>query len=160
MKKNIIIGLLILVPIILTPVVYFQHDRIETLFSPQTADGNSLIQRDGLYYQKFTEEPFTGEVTGKQRGKIVKGIREGTWVSYWDNGQLDYRGNYKNDKKEGTWVSYWDNGQLWDKGNIKNGKKEGRWVFYDSGGTKRITADTYGWDEGSGVYRNGKKVSD
>ena len=82
MTKNIIIGLLILIPIIVAPVVYFQHDRIENLFSSQTVDWNSLVKRNGLYYQKFTEEPFTGKVTGEQRGKIANGKTDGTFVVY------------------------------------------------------------------------------
>ena len=33
-------------------------------------DYNDLVKRDGLYYEKFTDEPFTGKSTGKERGKI------------------------------------------------------------------------------------------
>jgi hypothetical protein len=39
----------------------------------ETVKGNDLVERDGLYYKKFTEVPFTGEVTGKYQGKIKDG---------------------------------------------------------------------------------------
>ena len=68
---------------------------------------------------------------------------------YYDNGQLFYKGDYKNGKKDGPWVIYWSNGQLHYKGDYRNGKKEGTYVFFNRDGSK------YLW---SGVYRNGKKV--
>ena len=35
-----------------------------------------------------------------------------------------------------TRVSYYENGQLVEKGDYKDGKKEGPWVYYDGDGTK------------------------
>ena len=43
--------------------------------------------------------------------------------------------NYKDDEKDGAWIRYYANGQLEYKGNYKNGKKEGAWVSYDENGT-------------------------
>ena len=61
-----------------------------------------MVNRDGLYYPKFSDVPFTGEVTGKSQGNLKNGKREGDWVEYYDNGQLLSKGNYKNGKKEGV----------------------------------------------------------
>jgi len=48
------------------------------------------------------------------------------------------------------------------EGNEKDGKRDGLWVFYNKDGTKRMTpfmvADVI-LDAGSGLYRNGEKVS-
>ena len=161
MKKNIII------PLVLMCLMSFPSWGV-------TKD--DLVRRNGLYYQKFTDVPFTGEVEGKWKGSIKNGLKEGTWVTYYDNGQLwgkgDYKngdeegtwveywkngqlfskGNYTNGKREGTWVYYWGNGQLWKKGDYKNGEREGTWVWYHRDGSKKTS-----W---SGVYRNDKKVSD
>ena len=46
----------------------------------EEVDSDDLIERDGLYYKKGSEEPFTGNVVGKdigklcceERGKLVK----------------------------------------------------------------------------------------
>ena len=51
------------------------------------------------------------------------------------NGKAKYplmtsKGDYKNGKKEGSWETYWENGQLFSKGGYKNGKKEGYWESY------------------------------
>ena len=36
----------------------------------KNVDWNDLIKRDGLWYEKFTNEPFTGNSTGLKQGEI------------------------------------------------------------------------------------------
>jgi antitoxin component YwqK of YwqJK toxin-antitoxin module len=84
---------------------------------------DDLVQREGLYYQKFTDVPFTGEIDeGLERGNFKNGGQEGPWIGYWENGQLHFKGEYKNGKREGPWVEYYKNGQLLFKGNYRNGE--------------------------------------
>ena len=113
---------------------------------------DDLVERDGLYYEKFTDVPFSGEVTGKEQGSFRNGKREGAWVWYYEDGQLWFKENYKNNKKEGRRVIYYKSGQLRLEGNYKNGKWEGAWVFYNEVGTinKELT----------GTYKDGVKISD
>ena len=112
----------------------------------------NLVEREDLFYQKFSDVPFTGETTGDIQGSIKNGMFEGTWVYYHDNGQLQAKGNYKNSKREGAWSNYWDNGRLISEGNYKNGKKEGDWVGYDQNGTV--------WEPYTGTFKDGVKISD
>ena len=91
---------------------------------------DDLVEREGLYYEKFTDVPFSGEVTGKEQGSFRNGEREGAWISYWDNGQLRSKGNWKNNKREGVWFNYVDNGTLDSEGNFTNGINEGTWAYY------------------------------
>ena len=65
---------------------------------------DDLVKRDGLYYKKFTDVPFTGDITGKSQGKIKNGKKEGPWIRYHKNGQLENKGIYKDGKKDGLWV--------------------------------------------------------
>jgi hypothetical protein len=137
----------------------------------QTFD--DLVERDDVYYKKFSDVPFSGKVTGLGNGSIKNGKREGAWIRYYSNGQLYYKGNYKNGKKEGAWIRYYSNGQLYYKGNYKNGKKEGAWISYYSNGLL-ISKGNYknGKKEGawisylfdgsfrSGTYKDGVKISD
>ena len=141
-----------------------------------------LVERDGLYYEKFTDVPYTGKVTVDEQGKprdvegvFKNGKAEGAWVEYWigqlwrkgnfkngkedgawvyynDNGQLWQKGNYKNGKREGAWIGYHYNGQLSSKGNFKNGKKEGAWVSYEENGTVQKRL--------TGTFKDGVKISD
>ena len=132
-----------------------------------------LVEREGIYYQKFSDVPFSGKVTGDAQGSVKNGKRdgdwvlhesgqlkkgnfkngkrEGTWISYYDNGQLESKGNYKNGKQEGIWVEYWDDGELSTKGEYKKGKREGAWVSYVFGIVTKADA---------GTFKDGVKISD
>ena len=97
-----------------------------TLLFPSLAYGETmddLVRRDGIYYKKFSDIPFTGKVTGKSQGSLRNGKEHGPWVTYWDNGQLRSKGNYKNGEKDGSWVGYQDNGTVWKRftGTFENG---------------------------------------
>ena len=88
---------------------------------------DDLEYREGLYYQKFTDVPFTGKTTGQTQGTYKDGLLDGPYVSYYnnDNGQLCRKGHYKNGKKDGPWVSYRKDGTVDEKdtGTYKNGVK-------------------------------------
>ena len=63
---------------------------------------DDLVERDGLYYKKFTDVPFTGEITDKTaQGTFRNGKKEGPWVYYLPDGQLREKGTYKDGKKVG-----------------------------------------------------------
>ena len=103
---------------------------LSLLSSSCSEPNDDLVERDGVYYKKFSEVPFTGKVTGLRNGLMKNGKEDGEWVINHENGQLMCKGNYKNGKREGSWVWYYDNGQLVSKGNYKNGEDEGEWVRY------------------------------
>ena len=80
-----------------------------------------LVRRNSLWYLKFSDVPFTGEVTGQEQGSIKNGDREGLWVWYHMNGQLKTKGNFKNGDLDGVWEWYFGDGRLLNKENYKNG---------------------------------------
>ena len=126
----------------------------------ETLSLKDLVKRDGIFYKKFSDKPFTGKVKDKRYYKnsnktqrfffmensFVNGLRDGVWRQYWDNGQLWLKENYKNGKKEGSYIQYHENGKLNTNSNYKNGKPDGTWVYY--------------WDNEKirtkGNYKNGK----
>ena len=112
---------------------------------------DNLVERDGLYYKKFSYVPFTGKVEGKHQGFIMNGKIEGSWVTYYENGQVESKGNFKNGKREGFWVYYRDNGKLFFKGNYKNNLREGSWEGYNGDGSIQYFY--------TGTYKDGKKIS-
>ena len=112
---------------------------------------DDLIERDNVYYKKFSDVPFTGKVTGETQGYLNKGIKIDWWEEYWPNGQLKTKVWFKNGKREGSFVMYWDTGQLGSKGNYKNGKQEDTWVNFASDGSVN--------EELTGTFRNDVKVS-
>jgi antitoxin component YwqK of YwqJK toxin-antitoxin module len=132
---------------------FFAPILLLTLLFPALAFGETmddLVQRPkwtGLYYKKFTEVPFTGKVTGKSRGSFKDGKRDGPWVVYHKNGQLDEKVTYKNGEPDGPWVKYGKDGQLWYKETYKDGKKDGPWVGFLKDGQLYY----------KGTYEDGKK---
>tara|TARA_Y100001970_G_scaffold267596_1_gene357790 strand:+ start:1277 stop:1618 length:342 start_codon:yes stop_codon:yes gene_type:complete len=107
----------ILAPILLLVLLF------PTLVLGEEVTFDDLVKREGLYYQKFTDVPFDGKVTGQEQGSIRDGKKDGYWVEYRDNGQLSFKGTYKDGKRDSSWVGYYDNGQLWEKGTYKWDKK-------------------------------------
>ena len=100
----------------------------------ETVLADDLVVRNGIFYKKFTDTPFIGEVIGHQNGTIINGKRDGFWESYYDNGQLNWKGNYKDDCLDGPWEYYHENGQLSYKGNYKAGLEEGLFEHFQKNG--------------------------
>ena len=126
---------------------------LSLLSSSCSTPSEDLLVRDGLYYKKFSDVPFSGKVTGSFNGSIKNGKAEGEWISHYSDGQLMSTGNYKNGEMEGEWFTYfWSSGQLMSKGNYKNGKREGAWVDYKRDGSLDR--------EWSGTFKNGVKITD
>ena len=85
-------------------------------------DYTDLVTRDGLWYEKITDKPFTGNVIGDIQGKIINGKEEGKWLFYYVNGQLWMKTNYKDGKREGEELEYYENGKLKKTYIWKDGK--------------------------------------
>ena len=113
---------------------------------------DELVHRGGLYYEKFSDEPFSGKVEGKRQGSMKKGKKEGSWVYYHVNGHLFSKGVWKNGRKDGSWISYHLNGQLWFKGDYNDGKRDGSWIGYNNDGSI--------WKQFSGTFKDGVEISD
>lgn len=55
---------------------------------------------------------------------------------FYENGQLDYVGHYKNGREHGKWIYYWENGNLKSEEYYFKGKEEGVMYDYDENGKK------------------------
>ena len=95
---------------------------------------DDLVKRNDLYYEKFTNVPFTGKISGIVSGRFERGRKHGKWLKYFKNGQLYQIDNYI-DGIKGSWEQYYDNGQLESKGSFnKNGYPDGLLEFYYKNG--------------------------
>ena len=102
---------------------------------PEIDDFDKLVEVDGILYKKFSNTPFTGNVTdGEQQGFVKEGKKDGSWVEYFSNGTLMEKRNYKDGEKDGLVEFYYKNGQLRDKGNYKEGRLDGLWEYYYENG--------------------------
>ena len=65
-----------------------------------------FVFKDGIRYDQKTSEPVTG---------IVE--------KFYDNGQLEEKGNYKDGERDGLTESYHENGQLSSRENYKDNER-------------------------------------
>ncbi len=85
-----------------------------------------LVYREGVYYQKFTDVPFTGDIDeGFERGSFKNGKKHGLWTKFWASGQLMGRGHFQYGNMEGVWFEYGRSGNLRNKREYINGEQEG-----------------------------------
>ena len=87
---------------------------------------DDLVKRNGLYYKKFTTVPFTGEESGIESGSLKNGMKNGEFVRFYENGQLQSKGNYKDGKPDGLWEFFNKDGSIDTEktGIYKNGVKQ------------------------------------
>ena len=92
-------------------------------------------------------------------GADPKRSKDGLWEWFYENGQINTRGNYKQypsckdnpfggDEKEGLWESFYEGGQLKIRANYKKGKHDGLYEEFDEDGNLTKTK----------TYINGEEV--
>ena len=101
----------------------------------ETLTIDNLVERNKLYYKKFTNVPFNGEVSGIENGNIKNGRKNGEWLYYYPNGQLINKEIYKDGKLDGLREKYYENGQFKMKGNLKFGWQDGLWEYFNEDGS-------------------------
>ncbi len=122
---------------------------IVSISKSETID--DLVEREALFYLKFTDTPFTGELEGMQQGKLSEGKKQGSWLEFWITGQLKSKGEYIDGKKTGPWLLFYTNGQLMSKGNYLEDMEDGDWLYYFRNGNIN--------QKSSGSYKDGKKLN-
>jgi antitoxin component YwqK of YwqJK toxin-antitoxin module len=140
---------------------------------PQTKmDINNLIERGDVLYPPNDNKPFSGSVfdfhengTEKLNGRYRKGLKNGKWKWWNEDGGLDSTGSYRNGLMHGQWKFYFSNGNLRGKGQYRDGDggnpselsgiplngRYGKWTFWYENGQKRYER-TY--KDGEGFLTN------
>ena len=80
-------------------IITFILSFLTTSIWSETLSLEDLVKRDDIYYQKFSNIPYSGKIIGTKTGKIENGIMVGEWLSYFKSGQLEFIHNYKMDKE-------------------------------------------------------------
>ena len=106
-----------------------------TLLWSETLTMDELVERNNLYYKKFTNVLFIGEISGKKNRSFKKGKKDGKWLSYNENGQLENIINYKDREWDGLYEYYYPNVQLETKTTYKYGIEDGLWEFCNRDGS-------------------------
>ena len=128
----------------------------------------NLIERENVFYTKDTHELYSGKVFSLyddqkiksegtiEDGKMIhkteskwyengqknfegtyrNGLKEGLNTSWKENGEKSFESNYTNHKRNGPWMSWYDNGQKNSEGMYKDGKVDGLEIYWYQNGQK------------------------
>jgi len=83
-----------------------------------------------------------GATFAQDKEKKVKLEQKGDLVEatyYYDNGQIEQHGFFKDEELQGNWVYYSKEGLKISMGTYEAGKKTGKWYFWNNGNPKNIS---------------------
>ncbi len=117
---------------------------------------------DGLIYNSHNDKLFTGTVLDTAdviiEFQVVNGKKNGTFRTYYLDGQIEKTGYVVNNENMGTWKYYYPDGQIESEGvsivtnlmangfpitlmgiiesegKYRDGKQDGIWTYYDEKG--------------------------
>ncbi|MBP5396848.1 MAG: toxin-antitoxin system YwqK family antitoxin [Bacteroidales bacterium] len=77
---------------------------------------------------------FPGEKKYMEKNYDETGKPDGVWVSWYENGNKNSEGTYRDGQWQGVYKVWHPNGKLFYSGEYDRGKRVGIWKFYDSTG--------------------------
>jgi antitoxin component YwqK of YwqJK toxin-antitoxin module len=89
-----------------------------------------------------------GDISEKLEWK--NDLKDGIWEQYYNGGVLKMKGNYAANKLEGDFFVYDENGKPYLKGNYTNDRRQGKWTFFNADGTVEAALE----------YVNGKPLNE
>ena len=122
-------------------------------FCQKEYDINQIVERDGVYIKKFSDEIVNGKVFqmfGDNKvplGMVTNGKINGKWTSWYKNGQKYREEHYKDGIPDGLWTKWYENGQKSGEKTYKDGER-GYWTEWYQNGQKRFEV----------TYEDGKPV--
>lgn len=147
--------------------------EIQTIENEYLADTSRLFKYNGdlLYYNDVL---FTGVYyLHDKEFTYVDGYKHGRSIYYYtsrEKGDIYADENWKKGLKDGNWKIYGNDGALWNIESWKEGKKDGLWIEYDLNGVVFMETEYRSdmldgiyrkWDAGNllilGSYKSGKK---
>ncbi len=156
------------------PIFYFliliSISLLLTACSSKKSRFNYKLGQDGLIYNTSNNKLYTGTIIDtadvviefdvvkgvkngafltyymsgqvQKYGYVKNNLNQGEWNYFYPNGQKETVGNFINDKPEGEWTSYFNNGHIKSVGTYVHGKQQGVWRFYNSEG-KLVISEYY-----------------
>ena len=97
-------------------------------------------KKDGIWLTYF----YNGKL--KQKENYKNGLLHNQVEIYYENGNLFLESFFDNNKRTGCWKFYYENGTVAYQGNYLEDKKEGEWLIHDINGNLKIKE----------VFKNGK----
>ena len=101
---------------------------------------NPLVLKDGLLYSdSLSTTPFRGRnksrmLDMKIEYDVVNGKKNGDFIIYFSNGNIQIAGTMKENKNIGEWKYYFPDGSLQTSGYYENDIPTGKWIWFNPQG--------------------------
>lgn len=101
---------------------------------------NPLVLKDGLLYcDSLSTTPFTGRnksrmLDMKIEYDVVNGKKNGDFIVYFSNDNVQIAGKMKENKNVGEWKYYFPSGSLQTSGFYENDIPTGKWTWFNPQG--------------------------
>lgn len=92
-------------------------------------------------------------------GEVVSGLEQGSWTFWWENGQLQQKGFFRDGKLDSTWEYFTEEGVRYRSGTFRSNLQDGLWQDYHPNGQVSATGSyrlgrqhgpwTYYYEDGS-----------
>jgi len=127
----------------------FQAFSQDSLHIVKWSNGNlkiqGILQEDTIKQGTWQTWYQNGQL--RDSGRFDDNRREGYWKYIYANGILSKEGKYIGHSEEGLWVWYYENGQVDMQGSFEKGLQTGMWTYWRTTGEK----------EYEGVFANDKR---
>jgi len=115
-----------------------REGRLTTFFQSgaiETEENYAAGKRDGKCIRYFEDTKIVAE-----EGNYKEDLKEGLWISYFEDGNKKYEEQYLNDNKNGKSIAYFETGEISAAEEYLNGQKTGKSIAYFK--TGRISSET------------------
>ena len=129
----------------------------------------TLNERDGVFYTKDTNKPYSGPVfsldkNGNNKRESI--LEDGKMIIYKDiewhsNRQKKSEETFKDGKQDGLVTTWHENGRKKSEGTMKDGKQDGLWIhWYENGQKSRERTYKDGVPDGLWIYYSNGSVDE
>ncbi len=133
----------------------------------EAVEFESLQERNDLYYQVNTSEPYSGWAKSMREsgqvwnlGRIKDGKKHGPVIVWHKNGQKRWEGTYKDGLADGLWTFWYENGQKKSEETYKDDEWDGPHTSWHENGQKEYEGTRKALRNGRGdFYRIGLATS-
>jgi len=114
---------------------------------------SSLTIRENVIYKDGSDIPFTGREKSRVENKIIEydvvdGLKHGDFRLYYEDGNIEIKGQVDKNKNIGKWQYFYESGQIESEGNFVDNLPEGEWKWYYRSGELRE----------QGIIKGGKRI--
>ena len=115
----------------------YRRGKEDGLMVEYDAQGNIIHQ--GEYAMGYKEGPWLYTVNDHtEEGHYIDSEKHGVWVHTYDNGQLNFKGEFAGGIPQGKHTWYYRNGQVKLEGKYKSGERHGNWNYFQQSGEPRM----------------------